>query len=56
MAGPRTGFFRRAHRGNKGSCGYTPLWNAFKRIAAGCSTAEKAALSAGTAAKFYRLG
>jgi L-fuconolactonase len=41
---------------DKGSCGYAALWNAFKRIAAGCSAAEKAALFAGTATKFYRLG
>ncbi|HEY1430390.1 MAG TPA: amidohydrolase family protein [Stellaceae bacterium] len=41
---------------DKGSCGYAALWNAFKRIAAGCSPAEKTALFAGTAAKFYRLG
>jgi L-fuconolactonase len=32
------------------------LWNAFKRITAGCSAAEKAALFAGTGVKFYRLG
>jgi predicted TIM-barrel fold metal-dependent hydrolase len=41
---------------DKGSCGYATLWNAFKRITAGCSAAEKAALFAGTATKFYRLG
>jgi L-fuconolactonase len=41
---------------DKGSCSYAALWNAFKRIAAGYSAAEKAALFAGTAAKFYRLG
>jgi L-fuconolactonase len=40
---------------DKGSCGYAALWNAFKRIAAGCSAAEKTALFSGTAAKFYRL-
>ena len=40
----------------EGSCGYAALWNAFKRIAAGYSAAEKAELFAGTAAKFYRLG
>jgi L-fuconolactonase len=40
---------------DKGSCGYAALWNAFKRIAADCSAAEKAALFAGTASKFYRL-
>ena len=41
---------------DKGSCGYAALWNAFKRIAAGYSADEKAALFAGAAAKFYRLG
>jgi L-fuconolactonase len=40
---------------DKGSCSYHVLWNAFKRIAAGCSAAEKAALFSGTATKFYRL-
>jgi L-fuconolactonase len=35
---------------------YAAPWNAFKRIAASCSAAEKAALFAGTATKFYRLG
>jgi predicted TIM-barrel fold metal-dependent hydrolase len=34
---------------------YPTLWNAFKRTAAGASAHEKAALFAGTAAKFYRL-
>jgi L-fuconolactonase len=38
-----------------GSCGYAVLWNAFKRIAAGCSAQEKRELFAGTAARFYRL-
>jgi predicted TIM-barrel fold metal-dependent hydrolase len=40
---------------DKGSCGYAALWNAFKRIAAGCSAVEKAALFVDTASKFYRL-
>ena len=40
---------------DKGSCGYAALWNAFKRIAAGCSATEKRALFSGTATKFYRL-
>jgi L-fuconolactonase len=31
------------------------LWNAFKRLAAGCSDAEKAQLFAGTAIRAYRL-
>ena len=41
---------------DKGSGSYQVFWNAFKRIAAGCSAAEKAALFAGTASRFYRLG
>ncbi|HET8997516.1 MAG TPA: amidohydrolase family protein [Acetobacteraceae bacterium] len=40
---------------DKQSCGYTELWNAFKRITAGASDAEKAALYSGTAARVYRL-
>ena len=40
---------------DKGSCSYHVLWNALKRIAAGCSATEKAALFASTAPKFYRL-
>ena len=39
----------------KGMCPYQSLWNAFKRLAAGCTAAEKAALFAGTAARVYRL-
>jgi predicted TIM-barrel fold metal-dependent hydrolase len=31
------------------------MWNAFKRLAAGCSAAEKTALFSATAARFYRL-
>ncbi|HUB46635.1 MAG TPA: amidohydrolase family protein [Acetobacteraceae bacterium] len=40
---------------DKQSCGYTELWNAFKRITAGASANEKKALYSGTAAKVYRL-
>ena len=36
-------------------CSYAVVWNAFKRIAAGASAAEKAALFAGTAARVYRV-
>ena len=31
------------------------MWNAFKRIAAGCSANEKAALFSGAATKAYHL-
>jgi predicted TIM-barrel fold metal-dependent hydrolase len=41
---------------DKGSGSYPVFWNAFKRIAAGCSADEKAALFAGAATRFYRLG
>ena len=54
--GPERAMFESNFPVDKGSCGYAALWNAFKRIAAGCSAADKAALFAGTATKFYRLG
>ncbi|MBI3514536.1 MAG: amidohydrolase family protein [Proteobacteria bacterium] len=41
---------------DKGMFGYAVMWNAFKRWAAGCSAADKAALFSGTAARFYRWG
>jgi L-fuconolactonase len=41
---------------DKGMCSYVSCWNAFKRIAAGCSSSEKADLFHGSAARFYRLG
>jgi hypothetical protein len=34
---------------------YATLWNAFKRITAGCSRTEKLALYNGTAKRLYRL-
>jgi len=40
---------------DKQSCSYTELWNAFKRVTAGASAAEKTALYSGTAARVYRL-
>ena len=39
-----------------GSCTYSTLWNAFKRITASASSAEKDQLYRGTAARVYRLG
>jgi predicted TIM-barrel fold metal-dependent hydrolase len=53
--GPERAMFESNFPVDKGSCGYAAMWNAFKRIAAGCSASEKAALFAGTARKFYRL-
>ena len=40
---------------DKGMCGYTTLWNAFKRVAAAYSAGERHALFHGTASRFYRL-
>lgn len=40
---------------DKGMCSYPVLWNAFKRLAAGASASERAALFSGTAARVYRL-
>jgi L-fuconolactonase len=53
--GPQRAMFESNFPVDKGSCGYAVVWNAFKRIAAGCSATEKQALFAGTAARFYRL-
>ncbi len=41
---------------DKVSGSYRVYWNTFKRLAAGASAAEKAALFHNTAARFYRLG
>jgi len=41
---------------DKAMCSYTVLWNAFKRVAAGASAAEKAWLFHDCANTFYRLG
>ena len=40
---------------DKGMCAYPVLWNAFKRLASGCSADEKAALFHDSAARFYIL-
>jgi predicted TIM-barrel fold metal-dependent hydrolase len=40
---------------DKRSCSYAVLWNAFKRLAAGCSPDEKKALFSATARRAYRL-
>ena len=40
---------------DKGMFSYAVMWNAFKRLCAGASAAEKAALFNGTATAFYRL-
>ena len=41
---------------DKAMCSYAVLWNAFKRVAAGATDADKASLFHGTANRFYRLG
>lgn len=40
---------------DKAVCSYRVIWNAFKRVAAGCSADEKTALFFGTAARAYKL-
>ncbi|HJQ55611.1 MAG TPA: amidohydrolase family protein [Vineibacter sp.] len=40
---------------DKITCSYAVQWNAFKRLAAGASASEKAALFSGTASRAYRL-
>ena len=40
---------------DKITTGYAVLWNAFKRLTAGASAAEKTALFSGTASRVYRL-
>jgi L-fuconolactonase len=54
--GPERAMFESNFPVDKDSCSYSVLWNPFKRIATGCSGAEKRALFAGTATNFYRLG
>jgi predicted TIM-barrel fold metal-dependent hydrolase len=40
---------------DKGMCSYPVLWNAFKRIASGCSAQEKTDLFSATAGRFYTI-
>ncbi|HEV2301884.1 MAG TPA: amidohydrolase family protein [Stellaceae bacterium] len=53
--GPGRSMFESNFPVDKGMCSYPIMWNAFKRLAAGASAAEKAALFGGTAMKAYRL-
>jgi len=53
--GPQRAMFESNFPVDKGSCSYQSLWNAFKRIAAGASKADKEALFKGTATRVYRL-
>ena len=40
---------------DKSHCGYAQLWNAYKRLAAGCSPQEREALFSGTARRAYSI-
>ena len=53
--GPDRGMFESNFPPDKGQCSYQVIFNAFKRIAAQYSEAEKTALFSKTAADFYRL-
>ena len=54
--GPKRCMFESNFPVDKLSGSYAVYWNAFKRLASGCSAAEKAALFRETARSFYRLG
>ena len=53
--GPERCMFESNFPVDKVSCTYLVLWNSFKRVAAGFSAGEKAALFHDTAARVYRL-
>jgi predicted TIM-barrel fold metal-dependent hydrolase len=55
MFGPSRCMFESNFPVDKAMCSYVVIWNAFKRLASGCSAVEKAALFHGSAARFYRL-
>jgi predicted TIM-barrel fold metal-dependent hydrolase len=55
LFGPARCMFESNFPVDKGSCSYAVLWNAFKRLAAGYSAEEKAALFSETARTAYRL-
>jgi predicted TIM-barrel fold metal-dependent hydrolase len=54
--GPERCMFESNFPPDKGQCSYQVIFNAFKRIAAPYSEAEKTALFSKTATDFYRLG
>ena len=54
--GPSRCMFESNFPVDKQSCSYPVLWNAFKKLVAGYSAAEKAALFHDTAARAYGLG
>ncbi|MEL0110949.1 MAG: amidohydrolase family protein, partial [Rickettsiales bacterium] len=53
--GPARSMFESNFPVQKRWCSYQVCWNAFKRLAAGASPAEKHALFAGAAARAYRI-
>ena len=53
--GPARCMFESNFPPDKGQCSYQVIFNAFKRISASCSEAEKTALFSKTASDFYRL-
>jgi predicted TIM-barrel fold metal-dependent hydrolase len=53
--GPQRAMFESNFPVDKVSCTYKVMWNALKRLAAGASAGDKAALFSGTAARVYRL-
>ena len=55
LFGPNRCMFESNFPVEKMGVGWATLWNAFKRIAAGASAAEKRDLYSGTARRAYRL-
>jgi len=53
--GPQRAMFESNFPPDKGQCSYQVIFNAFKRIAAQYSEADKTALFSGTAARVYGL-
>jgi len=53
--GPERCMFQSNFPVDKGSFGYGEIWNAYKRMTAGMSASERAALFGGTARRIYRL-
>jgi L-fuconolactonase len=53
--GPQRGMLESNFPVDGASCSYAALWNAFKRVTKGASTAEKEQLYCKTARTFYRL-
>ncbi len=54
--GPRRCMFESNYPVDAESVGYVVLWNAFKKVSAGYSPEERAALFRGTARRTYRIG